>query len=122
MGFVTTGTYKYGRNWCIIECDEEITRYYRHLYYLYTYKTIKLNRPRDPSHISVVTIYDKKPPEYYDFKYQGEKVDIAYDLDFHSCDTYVWMTVSCPHALSLREELGLGQPHYPFHLTIGNLK
>lgn len=122
MMFTAKGIYYYGNNWLIIKVqDQDLARYYRKLHAMSTYYTDVLTPPMH-SHITVISKYCDKPKEYYNKKYDGQEVEFQYDINANGCETYVWMTVLCDHAQMLRDELGLGKPFYPFHLTIGNRK
>ena len=117
------GKFKYYTNWMLIETDPEITRYYRKLFELSKYKTDKLSAPLNKAHISVISVYNEKPLEYFDKKYDGEAVEFELLTEEVFDDgLYVWFRVDCPVAQAVRDELGMGPPHWPFHLTIGNRK
>ena len=120
--FTSMGVYYYGSNWLIIKVDDsEISRYYRKLHSMYSYG-VNILKPPMHSHITIISKYCEKPPEYFEKKYDGQAVEFSYNLQAGVCETYVWLPVVCEHAQFLRDELGLGQPFYPFHLTIGNRK
>lgn len=120
---IYSGKYNYYNNWLLIEAEDSITAYYRELFRLHRFKTDKLFAPKHRSHITVISKYNEKPKEYYERKYHGVEVEFDLKIDEAFDDgTYVYMTVECPHAQMIRNELGLGLPFYPFHLTIGNRK
>lgn len=41
--------------WVYLEVNKELGRYLRYMYYLYTYKTVKLSSPSRNEHITIVT-------------------------------------------------------------------
>ncbi len=120
--FSAKGIYYYGQNWLIIKVlDDQLTKYYRKLHAMSTHNVDVLNPPMH-DHISIISKYCNKPEKYFEKKYDGQEVEFQYDINAQGCDTYIWMTVVCEHAQMIRDDLDLGQPFYPFHLTIGNRK
>lgn len=106
--------------WVVIDCDPDMGKYYRHLFYLMTNRCYKLQRPAWECHITVVR--DKEPPNKIAWeKYNGQEV--KFDI-IHKVDTngdYYWFPVECQKALDLREELGLIKlPEIPLHVSIGH--
>jgi hypothetical protein len=104
--------------WLVLDCDPDLNRYYRHLYHLHTYRCQKLLRPAWESHITVVR--DEKPPneEFWD-KYNGQEVEFTIIPQLETNNDYYWFPVECDLAMKVREELGLGLPIYPLHISIG---
>lgn len=138
--FPATGTYRYnpkmlgehgGEWWLVIDCDPEITRYYRKLYIAHKTgfqnlisKQDYIQEPFWAAHISVIK--RDEPPnnkKYLWNKYQGQEVSFFYTHTITQWGNYFASQVVCPSANKLRQELGLPpQPWNPFHLTIGNQK
>jgi hypothetical protein len=110
--------------WLVLMADDEISRYYRHLYakehpYLNGGVSTKLTRPVWGTHISIVRgeyipnikLWGLDANKIVEFEYQGGVLDNG---------EYYWMKVSCPYLEDLREKYGLSrQPRFGFHLTVG---
>jgi hypothetical protein len=121
--FQSTGTYHYFNHWLILECDEELARYYRQLVHLY-YRSIVLQKPMHGSHITIIAgKYENAPYRQYWKKYDGQQVKFEYDPHINTDNEYFWLTVNCKEFENVRVELGLNPIiPIPWHLTIGNLK
>ena len=105
----------------VLWCDKEIVKYYRHLYYLYRYRSETLYKPAWDAHITVIR--DEVPPEDRQILWrlhQGVSVDFYYSCDAETNGIYWWLPVFSDHLIELREELGLSQPQYPLHLSFGH--
>jgi hypothetical protein len=105
--------------WLVIDCDEELARYYRSLCNWENRASFKLNRPAWGSHISVIA--DELPPkaELWNL-YAGEIVEFEYEPILQNNGQYFWFSVKCNRAHEIRVELGLARDlKYPLHLTIG---
>jgi hypothetical protein len=111
--------------WVILACDEEISKYYRHLFtkeypYLNGEKTGKLGRPIWGSHISAV-----RSENVHESKWKidnGKIIEFEYEPGVCTNGVYYWMRVSCPYLLDLREKMELSrQPRFGLHLTVGIL-
>lgn len=108
--------------WMVLDCDPELGRYYRHLFYVANYKTIVLRRPAWADHISIVR--DEKP-QFEDMweDFNGKEIKFTYDVNMVANGIYCWLPVICEEALDIRVKLGLVKdPYFPLHLTIGNTK
>ncbi len=115
------GQYRYKSGWLVIDVDESIGSYYRHLFYLGNHKCRRLRKPTWGAHISVVYNYIDTP--YVDAsQYDGMEIEFEYGIEMNDNGVHCWLPVDCPHALEIRQSLGLGPPIYLLHLTIGNLK
>jgi hypothetical protein len=110
--------------WLVVDCDPDIGRYYRHLFYLTHYKCQKIQSPAWKEHISVIR--NEKPKEektYLWKKYDGQDVEFWYSPSVRGDGMFYWLDVDCDCLLDIREELGLSrQPEFPLHLTVGNAK
>jgi len=105
--------------WAILSCDDEISKYYRSLFYKeFPYKG-KLTRPVWGSHISFIR--NEKILNYQLWKLDENKiVDFDYEGGVQDNKEYYWLKVTCPYLLDLREKYGLSrQPKFGLHLTIG---
>lgn len=127
--FTVTGTLRYSPKllgtpspnwWLVVDCDPEIGKYYRHLYYLHTYRTDKLQRPAWEAHVTVIR---NEPPSIVSLweAHNGQQVQLTVSLPSQTNGYYVWLPVKCDFLLDLRESLGLPrQPAIPLHLSIGH--
>lgn len=110
--------------WIVLMCDDEISRYYRHLYtkeypYLNGDKSGKLTRPVWGTHISIIR--GEKVPKYDLWGLDANKlVEFEYEAGVESNHEYYWLKVTCPYLLDLRQKYGLSRhPKFGLHLTIG---
>ena len=115
--------------WCVINLDDEITRYYR--WWLEYQYHIHLQPPAWGAHVSVVRgefISDQLKPLWK--KYHKQRIELEYEhgnIQVHRSgrekdgivpgDYYV-INVKCPTIDSIRQELGL-KIFDDYHLTIG---
>ena len=103
--------------WLVVDCDPEIGRYYRHLFWLSTHKTYRPWRPKWREHISVCRNETPQNRSIWE-AHAGKKVIFFYEPIPKTNGTYWWLDVQCELLLDIREELGLPrQPEYPLHLT-----
>jgi len=113
------GEYASPNWWLILVCDDEIGRYYRHLYHLSTYRIDQLQRSHWKSHISVVR--NEKPLNENEWeKHAHETIEFQYNPEIETNGKYFWLSVVCPQLEEIRSKLGLGNPMIPLHLTIGH--
>jgi hypothetical protein len=113
-------------NWAIVSCDDEISKYYRHLYikqypYLNGDMTGKLTRPVWGAHISFIR-HEKISDSSLWKMFDGKIITFEYTPGVLDNGEYFWMKVKCPFLLDLREKLGLSRnPKFGLHLTIGRV-
>lgn len=111
--------------WAALMCDDEISRYYRHLFsktYPYTNGNPcgKLTRPVWGSHISFIR--NEQAKAYLWGLQNGKIVEFEYEGGVVDNGTYFWLPVNCPYLFDLRENLGLPRkPRFGLHLTVGIL-
>jgi hypothetical protein len=105
-------------------CDDEISRYYRHLYtkeypYLNSGYSQKLTRPVWGAHISCIR--GEYIPNMKLWGLDSNKiVEFDYDAGVLDNKEYYWLRVNCPVLSELRRKYGLSaEPRFGFHLTIG---
>lgn len=104
--------------WCTIDGDPELGKYYRHLFYLQSYRCNKLQRPSWECHITVIR--DEEPSDKSLWgKYNGLEVDFEIIGEMETNGDYYWLPIKCQLALDLRAELVLGELLYPLHVSIG---
>lgn len=110
--------------WLVVDCDPEIGRYYRHLYYLAHNKCQNIQKSSWAEHITVIR--DEEPSEDKKGlwkKYDGMDVLFQYNPEVRGDGLYFWLDVESPFLLDIRSEIGLSRnPEYPLHLTIGNAR
>lgn len=114
------------KNWLVLMCDDEISKYYRHLYSknfpnLNNKYNGKMIRAIWGSHIS--TIRSEKIPNYHLWGLDKNKlIEFEYEPGVKDNGTYFWMRAYCPYLENLRASYGLKpQPKYNLHLTIGRV-
>lgn len=111
------------QQWAVLMCDDEISRYYRHLFSL-TYQALngepagKLARPVWGAHISCIR---GEQTSHLPWRLKERQVfEFDYQLGVQSNREYYWLSVSCPALSELRLAYGLSpEPRFGFHLTIG---
>jgi hypothetical protein len=105
--------------WLILSCDDEISRYYRHLFYRDYPWLGKLTRPVWGTHISIIR--GEKIPNYQLWRLDENKlVDFEYEDGVKDNGEYYWLKVHCPYLAALRTKYGLTpEPRFGFHLTVG---
>lgn len=110
--------------WLVLMCDDEISKYYRHLYtiaypYLNAERHGKLTRPVWGTHISVIR--GEQVPNNKLWRLSENKiVEFTYEAGVLDNGEYYWLKVNCPELEDLREKYGLSRyPKFGFHLTIG---
>lgn len=114
FGILGYKTYKGKESWAFLWTSSSLPKYYRHLYYLSTHRTNKLEAPSRPAHITVIAgKYETLEREIYD----GEKIEF-YIGNPENNGLGCWALPVYSNRLNkIREELGL--PYRPLHLCIG---
>ncbi len=113
----------------VVEVDLELTRYYRSL----IPKWLDWNKPRWPSHITVVRPYKETVPNLKPWgKYQGELIEFEYDNFLYNGTVYYWLNIFSNRLEEIRAELGMevSSPYTKppegyikcFHCTVANCK
>lgn len=107
--------------WVVVDCNDQIGKYYRKLFELDCHFCDKLGVPAWKEHITVVRNEEPLKKEFWE-KYEGSEISFSCLILPQSNDVYYWLEVECDFLLSLREELGLPKkPEFPLHLTFGNI-
>ena len=105
--------------WLVLMCDDEISLYYRSLFYREFPWKGKLTRPVWGTHISIIRgeyipnfdLWGLDANKIIEFEYEGGVIDN---------NEYYWLKVGCPYLSGLRVKYGLSpEPRFGFHLTIG---
>lgn len=111
--------------WCIVRCDQEIIRYYQHIFYKLYFK--KLQTPVWSSHISLTRGETPKLQKNWKL-YDGQLISFKYEYsgEFFSnqdaCGKHFWINVFSEEFSPIRTSLGLReQPFVKYHLSIGSL-
>lgn len=105
--------------WLVLMCDDEISRYYRHLFYTEYPWLGKLTRPVWGTHISIIR--GEKIPNYNLWRLDENKiVNFEYEPGVKDNGEYYWLKVKCDYLLDIRQKYGLPRsPQFGLHLTIG---
>lgn len=103
----------------VLDCCEELCRYYRELCNWENRARFKLNKPAWGSHISVIC--NECPPrqELWGLR-SGGLIEFQYEPILNTNGQYYWLSVVCDELLDIREQMGLKrEPFYALHLTVG---
>lgn len=105
--------------WLVLMCDDEISKYYRHMFYKEYPWLGKLGRPVWGTHISVIR--GEAVPNDHLWRMDANKlIEFEYEPGVIDNGEYYWLKVRCDALLDIRSKYGL--PRYPkfgLHLTIG---
>jgi len=107
----------------IINFDCDIHKYYS--WFLCRRYNLVLNELVRPPHITFISDriesedFLKKYSECKE-KYNGTTIKFEYSVDVRSDGLHWWLPSSSKDAQSIRDDIGLGNPHFGFHITIGN--
>lgn len=116
------------KNWLVLMCDDEISRYYRYLYtkeyyFLNADYSTKLTRPIFGAHISLIR--GEKISKQYQYlwkNYHNQMIEFEYDPGVKDNKEYYWLNVKCDALLNIRSAYGLSrQPKFGLHLTVGRI-
>lgn len=109
------------QNWLIVMCDDEISKYYRHLFYKEFPWKGKLHRPIWGTHISVIR-GEKVSKENLWGLDNNKIIHFEYEGGVQDNGEYFWLKVKCNYLLDLRQKYNLARnPKFGLHLTIGRL-
>lgn len=105
--------------WLVVMCDDEISKYYRKLFYTEYPWLGKLSRPVWGTHISVIRGEKILYPNLWKLD-QNKVIEFEYEGGVQDNKEYYWLKVYCPYLENLRKIYGLEpQPKFGIHLTIG---
>ncbi len=105
--------------WLVLMCDDEISQYYRSMFYReYPWKG-RLTRPVWGTHVSVIR--GERIPKMELLGLDANKIiEFEYDGGVLDNGEYYWLKAKCPVLANLRSKYGLApEPRFGFHLTIG---
>ena len=107
--------------WLILDCDNQIARYYRWLVRKHLYLDWLIG-PAWGAHISIIRGETPTHPEFWGQE-NGKLLHFEYSGEVRNNGKHYWLDVVSPQISDVRERLGLGRkPKFSnFHLTIGNL-
>lgn len=105
--------------WLVLMCDDEISKYYRHLFNREFPWKGKLTRPVWGTHVSVIR--GEKIPNMNLWGIDSNKiVEFEYEGGVMDNNEYYWLKVKCPYLSDIRIQYGLRpEPRFGFHLTVG---
>lgn len=116
------GNIQYKDNWWVwLLIDEEFTRYLRRLFLLGN--GIKLQRPSQDSHITVISSHEKENLILDKWKI-NDGIELSFNIDFtlYTNSNAYWYPVISKDLDDFRSNLGLTNPRkFPLHLGIGYL-
>ncbi len=110
--------------WLVLMCDDEISKYYRHLYsmeypYLNGIKTGKLTRPVWGAHVSIIRGEFVNNIKLWGLD-SNKIIEYEYEPGVKDNQEYFWLKVKSPYICDLREKYGLSrEPRFGLHLTVG---
>jgi hypothetical protein len=105
--------------WLILSCDDELSLYYRSLFYREYPWLGKLTRAVWGSHISIIR--GERVPNYNLWRLDENKIiEFEYEPGVIDNGEYYWLNVKCDYLCYLRQKYGLSRyPQFGFHLTVG---
>jgi len=105
--------------WLVMFCDDELSKYYRHIFGKEFPHKHKLTRPVWGTHISIIRNEKIACPNLWRMC-ENKIIEFEYEPGVQSNDEYYWLKVHCDELLDLREKYGLKRdPQFGLHLTIG---
>ena len=109
------------KNWLVLMCDDEISKYYCNMFYKEFPWKGKLKRPVWGAHISVIR--GEKIPNIKLWGLNSNQIiEYTYTPGVLDNSEYFWLNAKCPVLSNLREKYGLyKEPKFGFHLTIGRV-
>lgn len=116
------GTIRYLDNyWVWVDVDNSLSRYLRRLFLLG--HGIKLQKPSNSDHITVVTSHEKEKINTAKLGYMaGDTVSFSISLDLWTNGNAYWYPVISKDIDNFRTALGLDNPRpIPIHFCIGYL-
>ena len=106
----------------LFNIDGELCEYYA--WFIKKRYNLTLNPPLRRAHFTVVNDASREISgdwEAVKKMYDGLPVEITYDLDKIRTDSkHWWIDCTSNEAIAIRSALGLGKPHWRFHITIGH--
>lgn len=106
----------------MIVLNDDTTEFYS--WFIKRRYSLTLNKPLRGAHITIINdkITDQDVLKKYENikkKYHGKQVTFSYDVNIRANEEYWWLKVQSDEAQAIRDEAGLGEPYYGFHLTVG---
>lgn len=107
-------------NWAIVVCDEEICKYYIHLFKKEFPCKTKLTRPIFGAHISFIR-GEKPRNDLWEID-KNKLIDFEYIPGILDNKEHFWLNIKCDYLLNLRERYGLErEPKFGLHLTVARI-
>jgi len=107
--------------WLALMCDDEISKYYRHMFSKEFPWKGALTRPIWGTHISVIRGEKISNPNLWGLN-NNQIISFEYQPGVLDNGQYFWLKAKCPALSNLRVQYGLSpEPRFGFHLTIGRL-
>lgn len=99
--------------------DVDIVRYYG--WFIKKRFGLPLVLPLRGGHVSFINDMRADLKDWNSVKsvFNGKTVSVMLDLNVRSDGHYWWLPVSCADFDTIRESLGLGNPYFNYHMTIG---
>lgn len=116
----TVGQLRYTGNWILLQCDDEIARYYSAI--VQKRFGVKLHwKNQWGAHVSVIRGEQPLKNEDKWGWHEGRDVRIKYTHDIYTNGQHWWLNVECDRLSKVRGFYGFGTRKKWFHLTIGRL-
>lgn len=121
INYKSSGIVKYCQNtrWVMLDTCEDLTKYYRHLYYLYRHKCEKIYPCVWPSHCTIINgKYDHVIENLWN-KHLDREIEFTYNPHPIVGDEYIWLEIESLELEQIRLECGLTKfPLYKFHISV----
>lgn len=105
--------------WLVLYCDDELVKYYSHLFKKEYPWLPKLQRPVWGAHVSVIRGEKIQNEDKWGL-FHKKRIDFDYEPGVIDNGEYYWLKVKCDALLDIREMYGLSrEPKFGLHLTVG---
>lgn len=106
------------KDWVVLMCDDEISKYYRTLFSKEFPWKKKLNRPIWGAHVSVIR-GESVPNKHLWGLNANQIIEFDYEPGVIDNDKFYWLKARCKTLSDLRIKYGLSKnPQFGFHLTL----
>ena len=98
--------------------NDDTSKYYS--WFINKRYNLKLNPPLRGPHFTIIN--DKMNPDDYKklaTEYDGKEITFTYDTDVRTNGDYWWLKAWSNDAIFIRNLVGLGDPYFGYHITIG---
>lgn len=103
--------------------EDDMAEYYA--WFILKRYNVKLNKPLRGAHVTFISDSVQGIEggnvvwEEIRKKYDGTEIEVTLNLDVRTNGEHWWLRTSSKDFDSIRTELGLGQPYFNYHMTIG---